>query len=94
MVADDLVERELMLSRFRRLIAELLTGRVTRTLFEAWEVEILVDIEACAIDPKRRERELRRYERATIRQLENGPGPPMKYSEYVQRRSTRRPSSE
>jgi len=85
---------DLMLSRFRRLIAELLRGQITRTLFEKWEVELLLDIESCPLDPKRRPGTLRRYERAVTRQLESGPGPPMKLSEYLQRRSTRRPSSE
>jgi hypothetical protein len=95
MTADDeLLDRELMLSRFRRLIAELLRGRVNRTLFAKWEIDLLLDIEQCPIEPKRRIGILRRYERAVARQLESGPGPPMKLSEYLQRRRTRRPSSE
>jgi len=95
MTADDeLLNRELMLSRFRRLIAELLRGRVSRTLFAKWEIELLIDIEKCPIDPKRRIGTLRRYERAVTRQLESGPGPPMLLSVFLQRRRTRRPSSE
>ena len=95
MTADDeLLDRELMLSRFRRLIAELLRGRVSRTLFHQWEIELLIDIEKCQIDLKRRLATLRRYERAVTRQLESGPGPPMKLSEFLQRKRTRRPSSE
>ena len=95
MTADDeLLDRELMLSRFRRLVAELLRGRVRRTVFAKWEIEILIDIENCQVDPKRRIGTLRRYERAVTRQLESGPGPPMKLSEFLQRKRTRRPSSE
>lgn len=94
MTADDLVERELMLSRFRRLLAELVRGAVRRTVFQAWEVEILLDIENCVLDPKRKIAILRKYERAVARQLETGPGPPMKLSEFLQRSRTRRPSKE
>jgi hypothetical protein len=94
MTADDLVDRELMLNRFRKLIAELLRGSVRRTLFQSWEVELLLDIESCPLDPKRRTGVLRRYERAVTRQLERGPGPPMKLSAYLQSRRTRRPSRE
>lgn len=94
MGADDLIERELMLHRFRKLIAELLRGSVTRTVFQFWEIELLVDLESCPLGRKRRIGTLRRYERAVTRQLEHGPGPPMKLSEYLQTMRTRRPSNE
>jgi hypothetical protein len=94
MTADDLVERELMLSRFRRLIGELMRGEVRRNVFQAWEIELLIDIENCVVDPKRKIGTLRRYERAVARQMEAQPGPPMKLSEFLQRRRTRRPSNE
>ena len=93
-MADELVERELMLNRFRRLIGELVRGSVNRPVFQQWEIDLLVDIEHCPIDPKRREAMLRRYERAVTRQLEQGPGPPMKFSDFLQRQRTRRPSIE
>jgi hypothetical protein len=94
MTADDLIDRELMLNRFRRLIAELLKGSVRRTVFQPWEVELLLDIESCVLDPRRRTPILERYARAVVRQLEAGPGPPLKLSEYLQRSKTRRPSKE
>jgi hypothetical protein len=94
MTADDLVERELMFNRFQRLIGELLRGSTSRTVFQPWEIEILLDIDACVLDPKRRIGILRQYARAVGRQLEEGEGTPMKLSEYLQRRTTRRPSSE
>ena len=95
MTADDLVARELMFNRFQRLIAEVIRGETRRTVFQSWEVDILIDIEGCALDPKRRVGTLRQYVRAVERQLDNGPGPPMKLSEFLdQRRMTRRPSKE
>src|SRR5262249_53573328 len=48
--ADDLVARELMLNRFRRLLAEVQRGHINRNAFEVWEVEILLDLEACALE--------------------------------------------
>jgi hypothetical protein len=95
MTADDLIDRELMLSRFRRLIFELLRGTIRRTVFGQWEVEILLDIESQSLDPRRRMVVLRKYERAVMRQLESGPGPPMTLSEHLQRsKRTRLPSNE
>ena len=94
MSADELTDRELMFSRFKRLIIELIRGSITRNTFQPWEMELLVDIEVCAPDPKRRIGTLRQYLRAVERQLDSGPGPPMKLSEFLQRRNTRRPSTE
>ena len=77
MTADDLIQTELMLNRFRRLISELIRGTVERNAFQAWEVAILVDIESCDIPPKDRKEMLRQYQRAVEKQLDTGPGPPM-----------------
>jgi hypothetical protein len=90
MTADDLVERELMFNRFQQLILEVIRGEMRRTIFQPWEVELLVDIESCALDPKRRVGTFRQYLRAVERQLEKGPGPPMKLSEFLQLRKNRR----
>jgi hypothetical protein len=92
--AEDLVQLELMLNRFNRLITELIRGAIVRNSFQPWEVEILVDIETCAVEPRKRMDILRQYQKAVTRQLETGPGPPMKLSEYLQQRMTRRPSIE
>jgi hypothetical protein len=91
MTADDLVEREVMFHRFQRLIAEVLRGQMSRTVFQPWEVELLVDIESCELEPKRRAGTFRQYVRAVERQLERGPGPPMKLSEFLEQRRTGRP---
>jgi len=90
--ADDIIELELMLNRFRRLIAELTRGNVVRQSFQPWEIEILLDFETCRVEPKRRLETLRQYGRAVEKQLQSGPGPPMKFSEFLQLKSTRRPA--
>jgi hypothetical protein len=81
--ADDLIERELMLNRFRRLMTELQRGVINRNHFQPWEIDLLLDIEGCQLDRRRRADIIRQYIRAVERQLENGPGPPMKLSEFL-----------
>ena len=90
MAAEDLIALELMLNRFNRLMNEILRGAIVRTTFQPWEVEILIDMENCQLDPRRRQDILRQYQRAVERQLETGPGPPMKLSQFLQVRMMRR----
>jgi hypothetical protein len=92
MAADDLIQVELMLNRFRKLIGELMRGSLARNTFQPWEVEILLDMETCELNPRRRAETLRQYQRAVERQMDTGPGPPMKLSEFLQLKSTRRPA--
>ncbi len=82
-----------MFNRFRKLLYELSRGVVARTTFQPWEVQILLDIESCGLEKRRRAETMRQYEKAVEQQLENGPGPPLLLSEFLQRRITRRPSS-
>ena len=92
MNVEDLIERERMMSRFNRLVGELLRGSVMRNTFHPWEIELLVDIEGCTLEPNRKAQTLRRYQKAVEHQLDYGPGPPMKLSEFLQVRNTRRSS--
>lgn len=82
-----------MLSRFDKLVGELLRGKIARNSFEPWEVELLLDIQGCELTPKRRVETLRQYQRAVRRQMERGESL-LKLSDYLQgSRTTRRPSS-
>jgi len=83
MSADDLVELELMLNRFKRLMGEIMRGELARNAFHPWEIDILLDLEECQLDRRRRTDTLRQYERAVERQMATGPGPPMKLSQYL-----------
>jgi hypothetical protein len=85
--ADDLVERELMLNRFNRLMGDLMRGAITRNVFQPWEMDLLLDIESCPLDRRRRLEILRQYQKAVERQLEAGPGPPMKLSAFLAMRA-------
>ena len=88
--ADDLVEQELMLNRFIRLMGELMRGVITRNVFQPWEMDLLLDIESCPVERRRRLEVLRQYQRAVERQLDTGPGPPMKLSAFLAMRAAGR----
>jgi hypothetical protein len=81
--ADNLVEQELMLNRFNRLMGEIMRGFITRNVFQPWEIDLLLDIESCPLDRRRRLDIIRQYQKAVERQLETGPGPPMKLSGFL-----------
>ena len=94
MAADDQADVELMLNRFKRLIGEVMRGVLVRNTFQPWEVEILMDLEGCQLERRRRLEILRQYQRAVERQLATGPGPPMKLSVFLAAREERRQQSE
>ena len=84
-----------MLNRFRRLLAEVQPGQPLRNTFAAWEIELLLDLTSCEIEPRRRTDIFRQYERAVEKQLEAGPGPPMRLSHFLVLRSrSRSPEAE
>ena len=78
-----------MLGRFNRLMGELARGAITRNNFAPWEIELLIDIQTCILEPRRKSEIMRQYERAVRRQMESGPGPPMKLSEFLTIRANR-----
>ena len=65
-------ELEARLHQFNKLMTELLRGRMGRNTFQPWEVEILLDIEACALRDANRREMMRRYQRAANRYFERG----------------------
>jgi len=76
-----------MLNRFNRLMRDLARGQLARNTFAPWEIEILLDLEACEIEPRRRGEIFRQYQRAVEKQFETGSGPPMKLSQFLIHRS-------
>ena len=90
MSAEEYEQRERQINRFRRLIGELLRGEMTRNSFEPWEIDLLIDFETCQLPARRRLEILRQYQRAVERQLETGPGPPIKLSHFLVLREQRR----
>jgi hypothetical protein len=90
MSAEEYEQRERQINRFRRLIGELLRGEMTRNSFEPWEIDLLIDFETCQLPARRRLEILRQYQKAVERQLETGPGPPIKLSHFLVLREQRR----
>ena len=88
--AEEPVDIELMLNRFRRLIGEVMRGALARSSFQAWEAAILFDLENCHLERRRRTEILRQYQRAVEKQLATGPGPPMILSQFLELRERRR----
>jgi hypothetical protein len=77
------IDSEARLNRFNRLMQELIRGAMNRNTFQPWEIEILLDIEACQLrDPVKRET-LRRYQKAVQRSMEKGAPMPLRLSEYL-----------
>ena len=81
---DSLPDSDAVLAQFNRLIQELLRGNMQRNTFRPWEIELLLDIEACALRDASRRETLRRYQRAVQRHMEKGARLPLKMSEYLE----------
>jgi hypothetical protein len=79
-------ELEARLLQFNRLMTELLRGRIQRTTFQPWEVEILLDIESCCLNDSNRREILRRYQRAANRFVDRGGRTLLKLSEYLEKK--------
>lgn len=85
-MAEESHELEATLSRFGRLMEEVLRGETRRNSFQPWEIELLLDLESCPLDGRRREKILKQYRRAAEKQMDYGVLPPLKLSEYLARR--------
>lgn len=90
---DAVQDSEIVLARFNRLIQELLRGTVNRNTFRPWEIEILLDIEACHLRDAVKRETLRRYQKAVQRSMEKGARTPLKLSQYLAGQKSRKPST-
>lgn len=85
-------ELEPRLVQFNKLITELLRGRIQRNTFQPWEIELLLDIEACHLRETSRRETLRRYQKAANRFVERGGRQLLKLSDYLAKKH-REPAS-
>jgi len=89
----ETLDSEARLYRFNRLMQELIRGNMNRNTFQPWEIEILLDIEACQIrEPVKRET-LRRYQKAVQRAMEKGAPTPLRLSEYLHGKKSAAPQA-
>ena len=79
-------ELEARLLQFNRLMQDLLRGKIQRNTFQSWEVEILLDIEACEMRDASRREVLRRYQKAANRYFDRGGRTLLKLSEYLEKK--------
>ncbi|MDQ2946920.1 MAG: hypothetical protein M3Y27_13420 [Acidobacteriota bacterium] len=89
-MVDTAQDSDFVLARFNKLVQELLRGSITRNTFRPWEVEILLDIEACNLRDGGRKELMRRYQKAVQRSMEKGAPMPLKLSEYLELQKSRR----
>jgi hypothetical protein len=90
---DVTLDVEVRLNQFNKLIQELLRGTMSRNCFQAWEIEILLDIEGCNLKDGSRRETLKRYQKAVQRDVEKGAQKLLKLSEYLERVKAKRSRS-
>jgi hypothetical protein len=83
-MSDSLPDHDAVLAQFNRLVQELLRGNMHRNTFRPWEIELLLDIEACNLRESAKRETLRRYQKAVQRHMEKGARLPLKLSEYLE----------
>lgn len=91
-MVDAVHNSEAVLNRFNKLMQELLRGNIHRNTFRPWEVEILLDIEACSLQNGTKRETLRRYQKAVQRAMEKGAPGPLLMSEYLGQQRSRKAS--
>jgi len=74
---------EAVLTRFNKLLQDLVRGSMNRNTFQPWEIDILLDIEACHLRDAVRRETLRRYQKAVQRAMEKGAPSPFRLSQYL-----------
>ncbi len=78
-------ERESILRRFETLMGELAAGSTSRTSFAGWEIDLIVDLEACRQAHILSRRRLRAYQKAVEKQVRKTGAPPARLSDFVAR---------
>lgn len=84
----ETLDSEAKLARFNKLVHDLLRGTMNRNTFQPWEIEILLDIEACNLKDAVGRETLRRYQKAVQRSMEKGAATPFRLSEYLSNKKT------
>jgi hypothetical protein len=87
---DTVPDSEAVLHRFNRLMQELLRGSMNRNTFHSWEIDLLLDIEACNVKETTKRETLRRYQKAVQRSMEKGAPTPFMLSEYLEKKAAAR----
>jgi hypothetical protein len=81
---------EIVHAQFNRLMNELIKGAINRNTFQAWEIELMLDIQAADFGDTPQKEMLKRYQKAVQRSYDKGVKMPMKLSEYIDSLKSRR----
>lgn len=90
MADEAMADNDQVLSRFNRLIQDLFRENVNRNCFQPWEIELLLDMQTCELRESNKREVLRQYQKAVQRQLEKKAGAPLKMSEYLTQKRSKR----
>ncbi|MEP7366191.1 MAG: hypothetical protein ABI972_23280 [Acidobacteriota bacterium] len=86
----SLVDGAAIASRFHRLMGSFISNNLNRTVFQRWEMELLIDIASCQMERRVTIRMFGEYRKAEHQRLATMGGPLMLLSEYLDRRQRRR----
>ena len=87
---SEFPDNDAVLAQFNLLMGELLGGGIRRGKFRPWEIEILLDIESCTLRGADRREVLGEYQNAVQTEFLQGTRPPLRFSEYLERRGRSR----
>ena len=84
-------ELESRLGYLDKLVADLLAGQFRRTTFQPWEVEVMLDIQACNIGDSNKRELLKRSQKAAHRWFDRGGRSLLLLSDYLAKRHRHTP---
>ncbi|MGI8960440.1 MAG: hypothetical protein ACR2IV_11890 [Bryobacteraceae bacterium] len=79
---------------FNQLVQELISGTVQRHVFTQWELELLLDLQTCAIRKCSRADVLRRYLKAVQQHFNENASTLLRLSAFVEQEGRHRTSSQ
>ncbi|MEP7366026.1 MAG: hypothetical protein ABI972_22440, partial [Acidobacteriota bacterium] len=77
-------------SRFHRLMGSFISNNISRTVFQRWEIDLLIDIASCQMERRVTMRMFGEYRKVEYQRLATLGGRPKLLSEYLNARRSRR----
>ncbi|MBV9301536.1 MAG: hypothetical protein JOY62_17335 [Acidobacteriaceae bacterium] len=79
---------------FSQLVQELISGTVDRHVFTQWELELLLDLQTCAVRKSARPDVLRRYLKAVQQNFSQDASAPLRLSAFLEQEMQQRAGSD
>lgn len=80
-------ENVAVLEQFSVLMDELLRSGLKRATFQPWEIDILLEVEACGLSAVSKRKALQEYQNAVQAEMEQGAPLPMRFSAFLAARN-------